>query len=107
MTGSAYCEHNRVPESCEDCVWLAGLDRGNPHVLLQDRAGRPDCRAPRNVTETPVDVTPHDLHVERKDLGEHAYTLVREGDTVPAGLRDLPRRKASEATAPAAPRKRD
>jgi len=49
----------------------------------------------------PPEVAEHDLHIERKDLGDESTTFIAKGDPIPAGLRELPRRAARPA-----PRKR-
>ena len=49
----------------------------------------------------PPEVAEHDLHIERKDLGDETTTFIAKGDPIPAGLRELPRRAARPA-----PRKR-
>jgi hypothetical protein len=41
-----------------------------------------------------ADVAEHDLHIERKDLGDESTTFIAKGDPIPVGLRDLPRRAA-------------
>jgi hypothetical protein len=41
-----------------------------------------------------ADVAEHDLHIERKDLGDESTTFIAAGDPIPVELRDLPRRAA-------------
>jgi hypothetical protein len=53
--------------------------------------------ATRNRPTGPPEVAEQDLHIERKDLGPEAVTVVAKGDPIPAGLAELPRRPARPA----------
>jgi hypothetical protein len=97
-----YCKHNRIAASCEDCQFVAALEKGHPDALRAAAGvkGKPD-HAPVNATpEEHLDVVDVDTHVLRPDLdrdlgAKGTYTLIRAGDTVPAKLAQFPRRPGS------------
>ena len=45
----------------------------------------------------PPELADHDLHIERKDLGDETTTFIAKGDPIPPGLAALPRSPARGA----------
>lgn len=106
---SMTCPHGRLfRDTCEDCRYVAALERGEPTAALAAAATGKKTTAPVNATPAAApDVVDVDTHIARADLGDGAYTLVRAGDPVPPALADLPRRPAgTDASTPASSRKR-
>lgn len=99
------CKHGRAfPETCEDCRFVAALERGVPDAVRAAAGVADKSRAPVNDWPTDAVVADRDVLVRRDDLraaGDpddvHTFTLIRLGEVIPRNLVDLPREDADLA----------
>ncbi len=94
-----YCEHDRWADSCEDCAFVQGLERG---VVAKrpDLFSRGPGRAPALTSETEAEplVAEKDVLIPDEDSDLDRHTLVAKGTVVPRELRDrMPKRAAKPA----------
>ncbi|MFI7633471.1 hypothetical protein [Nonomuraea sp. NPDC049400] len=75
---SAFCEHNRLADHCEDCALIQAKERGY----------RPPEHPQAPATPEP-EIAEQTVLIE---TGLNTYTLVMAGDDIPHSLRNLPRR---------------
>ncbi len=77
MPGHPICTHGRLPDGCEDCAYVAAMERGAP---VAPRPDRPEVPEP--------ELADADLYL---DQGDGRFTYVRAGDAIPAHLTQLAR----------------
>ncbi|MEV4820253.1 hypothetical protein [Micromonospora sp. NPDC049274] len=102
MGDTMYCKHDRLAASCEDCQFVAALEKGRPDAvrLAQGIDGTPD-HTPVNASEPEeLETVDEDTQIMRPDLDRDldtkgTYTLIRAGEQVPAELADFPRQPGS------------
>lgn len=78
-----FCGHGRLADQCEDCAYVAALERGAPVAPRRENPPRP-------VPE----LAECDLYLAHGEAGR--FTYVRAGDAIPAHLTQLARHPRAE-----------